>query len=86
MTQNHQILAEGTEIFYIVGTHVFSGKAVDIEITNTGFTFAIDSYGACEGNFKIDSSMIGICVFLNHETAQRLANDPEYTGGFKDYC
>lgn len=79
-------IQEGTEVFYIIGKSVQSGKVIEIETSDTGFQFAIDSYGACEGNFKIDSSMIGISVFLHQEDAQRLAEDPNYTGGFKSTC
>lgn len=79
-------LSEGTEVFYIVGNHVFSGKAVNIEQSTTGFKFSIDSYGACEGNFKIDSNMIGISVFTDHKKAEALAADPVYIGGFNAYC
>lgn len=79
-------LEEGTEVYYIVGNTVLSGNVTDVELTNTGFKFAIDSYGACEGNFKIDASMIGISVFLHKEDADRMASNPDYMGGFSASC
>lgn len=86
MSDKKQVLKEGTEVFYIVGNTVLSGNVADIELTKTGYKFAIDSYGACEGNFKIDSAMIGINVFQNREDAEKLAKDPDYTGGFQAFC
>lgn len=86
MSDKNQVLEEGTEVFYIVGNTVLSGNVADIEFTKTGYKFAIDSYGACEGNFKIDSAMIGISVFLHKEDADRLAEDPDYAGGFNAFC
>lgn len=82
MSKEEIVLDEGTEVFYIVGNSVLSGNVTALEQTKAGYKFAIDSYGACEGNFKIDSSMIGIGVFLHKEDADKLANDPGYMGGF----
>lgn len=86
MSREKVVLEEGTEVFYIIGNTVLSGNATAIEPTKTGYKFAIDSYGACEGNFKIDSGMIGISVFLHKEDADRLASDPDYMGGFSASC
>lgn len=81
-----QKITEGIEVYYIVGNHALSGNVTNIEPTKTGFTFAIDSYGACEGNYRIDSSLIGISVFTDRQSAHRLANDPDYRGGFDSSC
>lgn len=81
-----EVLKEGCEVFYIVEHNVLSGNVFNIEYNKDGYTFSIDSYGACEGSYKIDASVIGISVFLNKEDAIRLANDPAYIGGFHAYC
>ena len=86
MPNNEIRLKEGMEVFYILGAYVFSGNVINIETKAHGYTFEIDSYGACEGNFRIDSSMIGISVFTDRDKAQKLADDPDYTGGFQASC
>lgn len=66
------MLKEGVKLYYIVNAHIYEGNAIEVQKTSTGYTFAIDSYGACEGYFKIDSSLLGIRVFLEREEAQKL--------------
>lgn len=77
---------EGDTVFYIIGNYVRSGNVIDIEMHGSEYTFAIDSYGACEGNFRIASSMLGICVFTDEQEAKKYADDPDYQGGFHASC
>lgn len=66
-------MEEGCVVFYTDGGQVYSGKAVDIEYENTGFTFSIDSYGGCSGQHRISSSQIGRTVFFSEEDAMQAA-------------
>ena len=63
------MLKEGQLVYYLVGSRVDQGHVIDIEqkANGTGFTFRIDSFGGCEGQYVIDSSEIGLSVFLTEE-------------------
>lgn len=82
----HKQLKEGDIVFYIIGNYVQSGKVIDIELLENGYSFAIDSYGACESNFRIMSNTLGISVFSDEQEAEKYANDPDYQGGFNASC
>ena len=64
------MLKEGQLVYYLVGSRD-QGHVIDIEqkANGTGFTFRIDSFGGCEGQYVIDSSEIGLSVFLTEEEA-----------------
>lgn len=62
-------MEEGSMVFYMDNGNIYSGRAVDIEYSNTGFMFSIDSYGDCSGQYRIASSQIGRTVFLSEEEA-----------------
>lgn len=70
-------MKEGNVVFYIDNGNVYSGKIVDMEYarSNAGsdFTFSIDSYGDCSGQFRISSDQIGRTVFLSKEDAVKEA-------------
>lgn len=64
-------MEEGQKVYYIEDGTVYSGKITDIEYANIGMTFSIDSYGGCEGNYRIASSQLGKTVFDNEEAAEK---------------
>lgn len=65
------ILEEGMTVYYIEDSEVFSGKVIDVEKTADGqVDFSIDSYGACEGHYRISSGQLGKLVFLSEEDAR----------------
>lgn len=66
-------MEEGNVVFYIDNGNVYSGKVTDMEYAKSDFTFSIDSYGDCSGQFRISSDQIGRTVFLNKEDAVREA-------------
>ena len=43
------MIEEGTVVYYLDEDAVHSGRVIDVTPENGGFTFSIDSYGACEG-------------------------------------
>ena len=49
---------------------VHSGRVIDVITENGGFTFSIDSYGACEGPYVIASGQIGKTVFFSKKEAE----------------
>lgn len=63
------MIQEGAKVYYIADEQMYSGIVIDKENTTCGFRFSIDSYGGCEGNFKITSDQIGISVFTKKEDA-----------------
>lgn len=67
------MIKEGTEVYYIEEGSIYSGKVIDAAPSGTGddFTFSIDSYGACEGQYVIASSQIGKTVFFAEEEAEK---------------
>lgn len=67
------MIKEGTEVYYLEEGGIYSGKVIDTAPEGNGeeFTFSIDSYGACEGQYVISSSQIGKTVFLTEEEAQK---------------
>ena len=68
------ILKEGTTVFYLEDSHVFSGQVIDVEQTaDGGYEFSIDSYGACEGHYRISLGQLGKTVFLSEEDANMAA-------------
>lgn len=70
-------MEEGSVVFYIDNGNVYSGRVVDIEYANIGFTFSIDSYGTCSGQHRISSSQIGRSVFFNETDAAEAARASE---------
>lgn len=66
-------MEEGNVVFYIDNGNVYSGRVMDMEYAKSDFTFSIDSYGDCSGQFRISSDQIGRTVFLNKEEAVREA-------------
>lgn len=62
-------MQEGIIVFYIDNGNIYSGKVTDIEYSKSDFTFSIDSYGDCSGQFRISSDQIGRTVFVNKEDA-----------------
>ncbi|MEW4411922.1 hypothetical protein [Clostridium sp. AN503] len=65
------ILEEGMAVFYIDDSNVFSGQVIDLEqMPGGGFEFSIDSYGTCEGHYRIVSGQVGKTVFLSEEQAK----------------
>lgn len=62
-------MQEGTIVFYIDNGHIYSGRIMDVECSRADFTFSIDSYGDCSGQFRISSGQIGRTVFLDKEDA-----------------
>ena len=53
------MIEEGTVVYYLDEDAVHSGRVIDVTPENGGFTFSIDSYGACEGPYVIASGQIG---------------------------
>lgn len=76
------MLKEGTKLYYIVNAHVYEGNVIEVEKTSNGCTFAIDSYGTCEGNFRIDASLLGIRVFLDGKKAQEMIDKGQVIDSF----
>lgn len=70
MLQRTYMIKEGTEVYYLDEDSVHSGRVVDVTPDNGGFTFSIDSYGACEGPYVIASGQIGKTVFFSEEEAK----------------
>lgn len=66
-------MEEGNVVFYIDNGNIYSGKVMDMEYAKADFTFSIDSYGDCSGQFRISSDQIGRTVFLNKEDAVKVA-------------
>lgn len=63
------MLENGSQVYYIEGSEIYSGFVIDMVKTDGGFTFSIDSYGGCEGNYVISSGQIGLTVFMTLEEA-----------------
>lgn len=63
------MVKEGTTVFYIDEDQVHSGQVIDVTPQTDGFTFSIDSYGTCEGQYVINSGQIGKTVFFTEEDA-----------------
>ena len=68
-------MEEGNVVFYVDNGNVYSGKVTEIANTKPGFTFGIDSYGDCSGQYRISSDQIGRTVVLNKEDAVEAAKD-----------
>lgn len=64
-------MEENTKVYYIAGHQINTGNAINIEKKLDGFTFQIDSYGSCEGQFVISNDQIGRTVFLTQEEAEK---------------
>lgn len=77
-----KMLKEGVKLYYIVNAHMYEGNAIEVQKTSNGCTFAIDSYGSCEGNFRIDASVLGIRVFLDREKAQEMIDKGQVIDSF----
>lgn len=63
-------MEEGMLVFYIDDSHVYSGRVTDVEREENRYTFSIDSYGCCEGPYRIASGAVGKTVFFSEEDAQ----------------
>lgn len=61
------MLKENEHVYYLDDNQVYSGKVMDIEQQNHAYSFSIDSYGTCEGHYRISSEQIGLTVFLSKE-------------------
>lgn len=57
------------KVYYIEDNQIHSGNVIDIEISQGGYQFSIDSYGGCEGHYRISSDQFEYFVFLNKEEA-----------------
>lgn len=68
-------MEEGNVVFYVDNGNVYSGKVTEVEPAKPGFTFGIDSYGDCSGQYRISSDQIGRTVFLSKEDAVEAAKD-----------
>lgn len=69
-----EVLLEWMKItaYYVEDNKVYSGRIIDIEaVTDKEYRFSIDSYGTCEGHYRISSGQIGKTVFLSEEEAHR---------------
>ncbi len=77
-------LKEGQIVYYIVGSRIENGHVIDINEKGNGYTFSIDSFGGCEGQYVIDNSEIGLTVFLSEEEADKHWGDERYS--FPTYC
>lgn len=66
-------MEEGMIVFYVEDGNVYAGKVIDMEKTENGYRFSVDSYGSCEGCYRIDSSQIGRTVFFSEEDAETAA-------------
>lgn len=65
------IIEEGMTAYYIEDSEVFCGQVIDVEKTaDGGIEFSIDSYGSCEGHYRISSRQLGKTVFLSEEDAR----------------
>ena len=65
------VLEEGMTVFYVEDAEVFSGMVIDVEkMADGGVEFSIDSYGSCEGHYRISSGQLGKMVFLLEEDAR----------------
>ena len=64
------MFAEGKKVYFVEDGNVYSGHIIDVEKKEQGFSFSIDSYGGCEGNYRIHSDQIGITVFERKEQAE----------------
>lgn len=66
------MIKQGDSVFYVEDSEIYSGRVTNIEETGDGaFEFSIDSYGTCEGHYRISSGQIGKTVFLSEEEARR---------------
>ena len=64
------MIEEGTVVYYLDEDAVHSGRVIDVTPENGGFTFSIDSYGACEGPYVIASGHNVKSVFLSDNEAE----------------
>lgn len=65
------MLKEGMTVYYVEGSDVFSGQVTDVEeLPGGGYEFSINSYGACEGQYRISSGQVGKTVFMTEEQAK----------------
>lgn len=66
-----EMLKEGMTVFYIESSEVFSGQVIDLEaVVGGGYEFSIDSYGGCEGQYRIASGQLGKTVFASEKEAR----------------
>lgn len=77
-------LKEGQLVYYIVGSRIENGHVIDINQKGNEYTFSIDSFGGCEGQYVIDHSEIGLRVFLSEEEADKHWGDERFS--FPTYC
>lgn len=65
------MLKEGTCVYFIEEGHVYSGRVRNLQGNEKEYTFQIDSYGTCEGQYTIASHQLGKTIFLDAEEAHR---------------
>lgn len=70
MVRRIHMIEEGTVVYYLDEDAVHSGRVIDVTPENDGFTFSIDSYGACEGPYVIASGQIGKTIFFSEKEAE----------------
>lgn len=63
-------MKNGQVVYFIEGGHIYSGNVVNMQEKQDGYTFQIESYGACEGPWVISSDQIGKTIFLTDKEAQ----------------
>ncbi len=64
------MLKEGDKIYFEEDGWIHSGKIIELTPTS----FELDNYGSCEGNCKIDRSMIGYTFFQSKEELMKHLN------------
>lgn len=62
-------LKEGIDIYYIEDHQLYQGHLIDLEKISNGYLFSIDTYGHCEGHYRISSDQIGYQFFLTEQEA-----------------
>ncbi len=65
-----ELADNGRLVYYTEDGLVHSGRIMEIEETDDGFDFQIDTYGNCEGQYVISSHQIGRTVFFEEEAAR----------------
>ena len=65
------MITKGMSAYFIEDGHIYEGAITDIEQENGKVTFQIDTYGTCEGLYRIDEKQIGRTIFLDKEDAMR---------------
>lgn len=61
------MIKEGDEIYFEENGQIYSAKVINL----TDTTFELDEFGSCDGNLRIDRSMIGYGYYTNREELER---------------